>query len=190
MTQVRDERPSRFFPFLLIVIAGALGIAGFVALQGPGGPALRVGSNAPEFSLERADGSPISLQELRGRVVFVNFWATWCPPCREEAPSMQRLYSSLQSEPFEMLAISIDTPDATEAIAAFRDEFALEFPILLDPDKATYDGYQVTGVPESFLLDAQGRLAERFIGPKKWDEPRYETAIRRLIAAGKEADRG
>ncbi len=192
MTEVQREARSRFLPFLLIVIAGALAVAAFVAFQEPDGPALRVGSTAPGFSLdplEQSGTAPISLEELRGRVVFVNFWATWCPPCRDEAPSMQRLYSSLQSEPFEMLAISIDTADAREAIAKFRDEFGLSFPILLDPEKRTYDRFQVMGVPESFLLDAKGRLAERFIGPKDWDDPRYARAIRRLIEAGrKEAE--
>ncbi len=165
---------------LLVVVLGALGAFAFVFWQGSSGPALRVGEIAPALDLQRIDGEAISLEKLRGRVVFVNFWATWCPPCRKETPSMQRLYQKLREEPFEMLAISIDSPDAESAVRDFRDEFGLGFPILMDSDKSVYNSYHAYGVPESFLLDAQGRLVERFIGPKDWDDPRYLRAIRRL----------
>ena len=82
---------------------------------------------------------------------------------------------------FELLAISVDAPDQREAIREFRDEYELSFPILLDPERDAYRRYGVYGVPETFLVDARGRLAERFIGSRNWDDPRYARAIERLL---------
>jgi peroxiredoxin len=159
-------------------------IAGFlVALQGPSALPLRIGSNAPELHLVRLSGEKLSVADLRGRVVFVNFWGTWCAPCRTEAPSLERMYRKLKPEGFEILAVSIDAPGARDEVVAFRDEFELSFPILLDPSKEVYRAYQATGVPETFMLDRDGRLVERLIGPRDWDQPRYQEAVRRLLTA-------
>ncbi|MGH7292479.1 MAG: TlpA disulfide reductase family protein, partial [Myxococcota bacterium] len=122
--------------------------------------------------------------ELRGRVVFVNFWATWCAPCREEAPSLERLYQSLSGDGFELLGISIDAENDQAKVEAFRKELGLTFPIPRDPQKRVYAAYQASGVPETFLLDRQGRVLERFVGPQNWDDPRYAREIRRALAAG------
>ena len=169
----------------LIFVAGfAALIAGFfVALQGPSALPLRIGSNAPELQLPRLSGEKLSVAELRGRVVFVNFWGTWCAPCRSEAPSLERMYRKLRPEGFEILAVSIDAPGARDEVLAFRDEFELSFPILLDPGKEAYRAYQATGVPETFMLDRDGQLVERLIGPRDWDQPRYQQAVRRLLTA-------
>lgn len=169
----------------LIFVAGfAALIAGFlVALQGPSVLPLRIGSNAPELHLARLSGEKLSMADLRGRVVFVNFWGTWCAPCRTEAPSLERMYRKLKPEGFEILAVSIDAPGARDEVVAFRDEFELSFPILLDPGKEVYRAYQATGVPETFMLDRDGRLVERLIGPRDWDQPRYQEAVRRLLTA-------
>jgi peroxiredoxin len=113
--------------------------------------------------------------------VFVNFWATWCPPCRDEAPALERLYRSLHGEGFELLGVSIDDPSARAAVDGFRTEFDLSFPLLLDPDRSAYRAFQATGVPETFLVDRAGRVVERFVGPRDWDEPRYRNAIRALL---------
>jgi peroxiredoxin len=169
---------------LAAVLGVAVGAAAPVALWPPAAPPLRVGGQAPEFELEAADGSRrVALHELRGRVVFVNFWATWCPPCREEAPALERLYQGLAGEGFEILAISIDEAGSRDAVRAFGSEFGLSFPVLLDADRATYQAYQATGVPETFLVDRSGRVTERFVGPRSWDEARYAEAVRRLLAA-------
>jgi thiol-disulfide isomerase/thioredoxin len=119
-------------------------------------------------------------------VVFLNFWATWCAPCREEAPSLQRIYTDLSDEGFELVAISIDPENASAEIEAFRSEFELSFPIVLDAARVAYDAYGATGVPETFLIDREGRLAERYVGPRNWDEPRYTRAIRRLLGLGED----
>jgi peroxiredoxin len=143
-----------------------------------------VGAPAPGFELPALSGTAVALGDLRGRVVFVNFWATWCPPCREEAPALERLYRRLRGEGFEVVGVSIDDPSGREAVERFRDEFSLSFPLLVDPDRSAYRAYQATGVPETFVVDRSGRLAERFVGPRDWDEPRYANAVRTLLAAG------
>jgi len=136
---------------------------------------------APGFELPDLEGRMVSLAGQRGRVVFINLWATWCAPCRTEAPALERLYRELGGQGFEVLAISIDDADQREAVESFRDEFQLTFPILLDPGRVAYAAYQATGVPETFVVDGEGRLAEWFIGPRSYDEPRFARAVERLL---------
>jgi peroxiredoxin len=140
-----SERPRGVVLLLLATVVFAALAGGYMALREPAGPSLRPGSPAPGFSLPVAGGAEVSLAELRGRVVFVNFWATWCAPCREEAPSLERLYQSLAGEGFELLGISIDGEGDRAAIEAFRSQYGLTFPIPLDPEKRVYGAYQATG---------------------------------------------
>lgn len=183
-----SPKRSGILPLLLAVAVFAAAAGAFAVLRAPASPGLRSGSSAPGFSLPLPGGAEISLAELGGRVVFVNFWATWCAPCREEAPSLERLYQTLHAEGFEVLGISIDAEQDEGAVEAFRREFGLTFPIPRDPHKRVYGAYQVSGVPETFLVDRSGRVLERFVGPQNWDDPRYARAIRRTLAAGTRAD--
>ncbi len=172
---------------LSLLIAAALfaaGVGAWVGLFQPQAtPSLRSGGLAPEFALPLSGGGEVSLASLRGKVVFVNFWATWCTPCRLEAPSLQRLYNTLRADGFEVLGVSIDTADAGEAVGRFKRDFSLSFPIPLDPTKTVYKSYGASGVPETFLVDPDGKLLERFVGPQNWDDPRYVREIRRALAA-------
>ncbi len=139
------------------------------------------GSAAPDFSLSTLGGSdPISLSALRGRVVLVNFWATWCKPCEDEMPSMERLYQRLHPEGLELVAVSVDQD--VELVASFRERLAISFPIALDPDQRVSRLYQTTGFPESLLIDASGTVVERYVGPRDWEI--YEPRVRRLITSG------
>lgn len=137
------------------------------------------GTPAPDFSLERLDGDAVTLSALRGKVVLVNFWATWCEPCEAEMPAMERLYRELAPEGFELLAVSVD--DGPEPVRVFRDRMGLSFPILLDASKATAEAYQTFRFPESLLLDRRGVVVERYIGGRDWDAPAYVERIRRLL---------
>ena len=181
---------SGVLPLLIVSALFAVGVGAVVLLRAPGAGGPQLDSAAPGFTLARLDGegASVSLEELRGRVVFLNFWATWCGPCRDEAPSLERLHEALHGHGFELLGVSIDAPGAEAEIREFQQEFGLGFPILVDPEKAAYRAYGATGVPESFLIDAEGRLIERFIGPRNWDEPRYARAFRRLLGAGAMAE--
>jgi peroxiredoxin len=145
-------------------------------------PPLEAGSRAPEFSLPRLGGGPpVVLAELRGRVVLVNFWATWCKPCEDEMPAMEGLYRGLAGQGFELLAVSVDAGDPE--VAAFRDRLALSFPILRDPDRQVAMRYQSLRFPESWLIGPDGVVVARFIGPREWDAPEYAERIRTLLVA-------
>ena len=179
------RRPGRGTLSLLIVAAlFAAGVGAWVAFfHEPSRPALRAGEPAPPFSLPLLGGGEVALDSLRGKVVFVNFWATWCTPCRLEAPSLQRLYATLKGDGFEVLGISIDAARDDEAVRRFKSDFSLAFPVPLDPTKRVYDRYLVGGVPETYLVDVDGKILEHFIGPQNWDDPRYVREIRRALAA-------
>ena len=122
---------------------------------------------APDFTLVDLHGKTWQLSSLRGKVVFINFWATWCPPCLEEMPSMQELHENMTNAPFQMLAIlSNDKPEFAQLMV---DKSGLTFPILIDPESETSTHYGLTGVPETFIVDPQGILREKFLGPRPWN---------------------
>lgn len=142
-------------------------------------PPIAPGQAAPGFELPTLGGETVRLSDLEGQVVLVNFWATWCKPCEEEMPSMQRLYQAFEGRPFQLLAVSVD--DATAPVQEFRERFQLDFPILLDPEKRAAAAYQAYRFPETVLIDARGEIVGRFIGPREWDSPAYVEQIRSLL---------
>jgi peroxiredoxin len=138
------------------------------------------GSAAPDFSLPSLDSDrPIVLSELRGRVVLVNFWATWCQPCEDEMPAMERLYERLRPAGFELLAISVG--EEPSVVRSFRDRLGVTFPILLDSDKRVAAAWQTFAFPESLLVDRDGTVLERYVGPREWDAPANVARIERLL---------
>jgi peroxiredoxin len=130
-----------------------------------------IGKPAPDFTLVDRQGKTWSLSELEGQVVFINFWATWCPPCREEMPSLQRLYTLLPKDRFKMLSVlNRDDPSLADRFAA---KFSITIPILDDQKDIVGQLYGLTGVPETFIVDKQGVLREKYIGPAQWDSPGF-----------------
>jgi peroxiredoxin len=166
--------------FAWVAAAVAVGAA-FAVVFGRGAPApVGRGTPAPDFALERlADGATVRLSELRGRVVLVSFWATWCAPCEEEMPALERLYRELRAEGFELLAVSVDTD--REAVVEFQQRLGISFPILLDPEQRVAREWQTFRFPESLLVDRDGRVVERYVGAKEWDAAAYLERIRRLL---------
>lgn len=143
-------------------------------------PLIAKGLRAPNFNLPGLDGRMVSLTDYKGKVVLLNIWATWCPPCVEEMPSMEKLYQELQGEGFEILAVSIDESGAQDMLP-FMKKHKLSFPALID-SKGTLKGlYQTTGVPESFIIDKDGILVEKVIGPRNWAIPEAIGFFRNLI---------
>ncbi len=128
-----------------------------------------VGKPAPDFTLVDGNGKTWTLSQLRGQVLFINFWATWCPPCREEMPSMQILHTNLPKDKFKMLAILNN--DNLMLAKSFARKLNLTMPILDDPGNIVGKKYGLTGVPETYIVDKQGIVREKFIGPAKWDSP-------------------
>lgn len=128
------------------------------------------GKPAPDFTLKNLAGENVNLASLRGKVVLVNFWATWCPPCREEIPSMVKLNQAMAGKPFQMLAISIDE-GGKEEVEKFYKSAGASLPTLLDTEQQVGASYGITGVPETFVIDPKGVILKKVIGPLDWSHP-------------------
>ena len=147
------------------------------------------GYSAPNFEVTAMDGSTVTVEQYRDKVVLLNVWATWCAPCLEEMPSMQRLFEALEGTDFEILAVSIDAPRGESDLfgrpggdlKAFAAELGLTFPILHNPEGDIQQVYQTTGVPESFVIDREGMIVKKIAGPTEWDAPVNQELIRRLL---------
>jgi cytochrome c biogenesis protein CcmG, thiol:disulfide interchange protein DsbE len=164
----------------IIVASLALGAAALTWVAPSEGVAIN--HEAPDFKvLDLATRDTVSLEDFRGSVTLVNIWATWCLPCRDEMPSMQKLYDSLGSRGFRIAAISIDE-GSPEDVVAFAEQLGLTFDILHDRSGSVERLYQTTGVPESFLLDRRGILVKRVIGAHDWSSPANRRAVERLLA--------
>jgi peroxiredoxin len=135
---------------------------------------------APDFTLPGLNGELISLSDFKGYVVLVNVWATWCPPCVYEMPSMEKLYQKFKSDHFKILAISIDLPGA-KAVAPFMKKHNLTFEALIDPAGTIQTAYGVYGIPQSFIIDKQGNIIKKIIGPIDWATPEIFRFLRNLI---------
>jgi cytochrome c biogenesis protein CcmG, thiol:disulfide interchange protein DsbE len=137
-----------------------------------------IGLRAPDFSLAALDGAPRQLSGLRGQVVLINFWATWCPPCRAEMPAIEAAYERYRGQGFTVLAVTADANPA--GVAAFTQEHALTFPALLDQDGAVHATYFARGLPSSFFIDRQGVV--RAIHRGQMTEDVVADEVARLIA--------
>lgn len=136
---------------------------------------------APDFVLSDLDGKAQRLSAYKDKIVLVNFWATWCPPCRREMPSMERLYQKLKGESFMILAV--DQNESFDLVFAFTGQLdpAPSFPLLLDEKGMVPPSWGVQGLPTSFIVDKQGRIAYRAVGGREFDHPNIEALIRKLI---------
>ena len=168
---------------IVLVVVGAL-LLGAAAITRFAGDVARVevGARAPEFRVtDIATGDTVSLRErYAGKVTLVNIWATWCVPCRAEMPSMEQLYTELGPRGFEIAAVSIDEAPA-EDVRDFAVELKLTFDILHDRSTRIQQAYQTTGVPESFLLNREGRIVKRVIGAHDWNSPANRALVQRLL---------
>jgi peroxiredoxin len=124
---------------------------------------------AEDFTLPTPDGRPFRLSDHRGRVVLINFWATWCPPCREEMPSMERLYARQRDRRFTLVAVSLDSNPAL--VVPYFKQSGLSFPVVLDPRMDLANSYGVRALPASFIVDPRGTLVAVALGPRAWDGP-------------------
>jgi cytochrome c biogenesis protein CcmG, thiol:disulfide interchange protein DsbE len=155
----------------LILLAGAAIVAavfGIVWVQSAQYELLAVGKTAPDFALTDLNDKPQRLSDFRGKVVFLNFWATWCKPCREEMPSMEVLHKNFEKDGLVVLAVSIDRVTTTKDIPPFIKGMNLTFPVLVDSWGKTDKPYKRMGVPETFIIDQQGVIREIIIGPRDW----------------------
>lgn len=154
-------------------------LAGTTAHAGP--PELKpwTGANPPpQIELKTLEGQPFRLEQLRGKVVLVNFWATWCEPCVKEMPSMQKLRTQLEGEPFEIVAVNLQ--ESESRIRAFLQEVPVTFPIVRDADGAVTQAWRAHAFPSSYLLDAEGRIRYALAGAIDWSSPEALRVVREL----------
>jgi thiol-disulfide isomerase/thioredoxin len=151
-----------------------------VALQAQAGMEMYpVALKGPHWQLARVDGERRGPDDYKGRVVLLNFWASWCPPCRDEFPSLERLQKKLGGKDFTVLAIS--TSDSQSGVERFLGGRSPVFDILMDDDGKVSAAFRARGVPVTYLLDRQGRLLAGKTGPQQWDSPEMEALIKQAM---------
>jgi peroxiredoxin len=133
---------------------------------------------APDFVLQDTGGEAHRLSDYRGRPVLINFWATWCPPCRDEIPSMNRAWGKIAEEDIAMLAINVGEDEDT--IFVFTADYPADFPMLLDREGEVIGNWPVKGLPTTYIVDPEGRIAYRAIGGREWDDEQLLEQIRAL----------
>jgi len=134
--------------------------------------------NAPEFSLQDLDGNIVKLSDFRGKPLIVNFWATWCPPCRKEMPSMERAWQIIKDQGIAMVAINVGEDEDT--VFTFTADYPLSFPLLLDTTGSVTQRWPVVGLPTTFIVNPEGKIVYRAIGEREWDMPELLNVIRQL----------
>ncbi len=133
---------------------------------------------APDFELQDTNGKTHRLSDYRGRPVIINFWTTWCPPCREELPSMNRAWKQLEKEDIAMLAINMGEDEDT--IFVFSADYPTDFPILMDQSGDVIASWPVKGLPTTYVIAPDGTIAYRAIGSREWDDKKLLDAVRAL----------
>jgi peroxiredoxin len=133
---------------------------------------------AEDFSLKTPDGKTFRLSDHRGKTVIVNFWATWCPPCREEMPAMERLYQQHKDRGLVLVAVSLDADPAV--VGPFLKQNKLSFPIALDPKSESANKYGVRALPSSFVVDREGTMTALALGPRHWDNAASHALVEAL----------
>jgi thiol-disulfide isomerase/thioredoxin len=132
------------------------------------------------FKLNDLDDNVVSLEDFKGKTVIINFWATWCPPCRRELPSMQRAYTAYKKS--NLIILGINVGENWETIAPFLSPYNIGFPILLDTDSSELTRWKAIGLPTSFVVNGKGMVTHRFTGGRDWDDPIFRKDLESILA--------
>ncbi|HXC67306.1 MAG TPA: TlpA disulfide reductase family protein [Nitrospiraceae bacterium] len=166
--------------FWMVAGSGMGGAAGLDVLPVADRAIVKLGEPAPNFQLRDLNGHLIMLSDLRGKVVLLNFWATWCGPCRVEMPAMEQLYRMFQRKDFEILAVSTDA-QGVAITRPFQQENRLTFPILHDPDYRVGLTYGARSLPMTFLIDRLGVIRHQVFGARDWEAPEAQQLVQMLM---------
>jgi cytochrome c biogenesis protein CcmG/thiol:disulfide interchange protein DsbE len=170
--------------FTILIIFSALSFSSEIKREDlfskAGIQAIKSGKKAPNFRLEDLKGKKVELKHFKGKVVFLNFWATWCGPCKEEMPSMEFLYNQFKEKDFVFLSISVDYA-GVKPVKEFIEKHRYTFPVLTDPKCEVLDLFEVKGIPTTLLIDKKGIMIGKAIGPKDWKRPELISILNLLI---------
>lgn len=164
----------------MTALGAQAGSAPSVRTQASERHAVRVGDEAPNFRLRDLDGNLTSLSQFRGKVVLLNFWATWCGPCRVEMPAMEQLYRTYSRREFQILAVSTD-PQGAAVTRPFQQKTGLTFPILHDTEMQIGLTYGARSLPMTFMVDRQGVVRQKIFGARDWDSAEARELIQLLM---------
>lgn len=156
-----------------------MGLASLAALPGGAAATMQVGSSVPDFTRADLQGRPVRLSSHRGKLVLLNFWATWCPPCREELPVFSRWQASLRARGLQVIGVSMD--DARSEVERFLAQYPVEYPIVMGDARFAEQFGGVLGLPLTYLIDAQGKVVARYQG--EVDLAKMETKVKELLGA-------
>jgi peroxiredoxin len=176
MTDMRERLKAIIFFLIVGSIAGFF-VYREVSRKGEPG-VINIGQQAPDFSIKDQQGRVVKLSDLRGKVVFLNMWGTWCQPCIEEMPEMEKLHQKFKDRKFQMMAVSIDND--WEEVNKFYKAHNLTLPAFLDPGHQVADLYKVFKYPETFLIDANGSVVKH-TWQEHWADPRIMKMVENLI---------
>ena len=173
------SRQKLVHTLLFLAIALGMGTFLFACTRNSEHKIIGVGDRAPEVRLQSVDGKTMSLADYRGKVVLVHFWATWCPPCVEEIPTLERFYQQVFGSDIEVLAVSVD--DSADVLKTFLDRNKVHFPVLLDPGKKTAGSYGTMKFPETYVVGRDGMVRYKVIGPMDWSMRSNVEIVRSLL---------
>jgi len=134
---------------------------------------------AAEFSLSGEDGKTYRLSDYRGKVVILNFWATWCPPCRREMPALERLWQKVKNK--EMVVLAVNVGENADIIFEFTGNYPVSFPLLMDKDGKVIENYPVQGLPTTYIIDPHGNVTHRAVGGREWDDDAIVSELERIL---------
>ncbi len=137
----------------------------------------RPGFPAPAYEAVDLQGNTVSLESMRGEVVLLNIWATWCGPCRQETPYLQELFEEHEAEGFRIVGASMDTGNAADQVEMFTEEYGVTYTVLLDPQMRGMDSYNVLGLPATFLIDREGIMTWMKYGPLNETDQEFQDAL-------------
>ena len=160
---------ERLLPGLIAIVTAVFLYEIRPSFQGGAGPAVEVGDEAPDFSLMSDQGQTIQLRDFRGKLVVLNFWATWCPPCIEELPSLNRFHQRFASRGVVVLGVSVD--ENPRAYQDFLRKAGVQFLTVRDPDRKVSHLYGTFKYPETYLIDRQGKVVQKVVSNADWMDP-------------------
>ena len=169
--------------FCILFLLGFLSSAGggeADLFQKVGAKQMKVKKKAPNFSLEDLNGQKVELKNFKGKVIFLNFWATWCGPCKEEMPSIESLWQWFKGKDFLLLSISVDY-EGVKPVKEYVEKQRYTFRVLIDPQCQTLDLYEVKAIPTTLIIDKKGQIIAMAVGPKDWKSPEARSLVDLLI---------